>query len=335
MDIILKDIDTWIKILQGIDKLKDKYGSNIIHDAIDFLSAIEKGKLENSPSLQVVNLLVQNGINDILIIKGFLSSIEGTYRFGEDVIKHLCEVKEKYGTKLLAFINHGNQRQIKIATYSTSSKMRLAHFAKDVYPYLQMDFETNGINELTFYNNKPFILDDIDTSNNSNRRVIYVANFKALKTETLPLKEEMDKINIEALRNNLFIALLEHLHVLAEQIDVSLTVDNPNGTYLKADELNLKKYYTVRSDGNLLDNNSNPLTPTSGDYIGTDKIYVKNASFMVIAKNVNGKVESINLIASESYLGEIRKILSTDLKDFLDTITSRDKNKDFTNIMLK
>ena len=202
MEIILKDIDTWIKILKGIDLLKDKFGSNIIDDAITFLSGLEKGEVINHQSGRLVELLVHNGISDIKMMKAFLESIRNTYRFGSTVIENLSQVEEKYGASMVAFINHGYQKRIKIATYATSSVIRMAHFARDVYPFLQMDFQTNGINEISFFNNKPFIIDDIDIKNKARNRVLYVADFGSLRTEALPLKAEMNKIDIQTLRTS-------------------------------------------------------------------------------------------------------------------------------------
>lgn len=335
MELIIKEIYVWTIFLEEIDKLKDEYGSSIVDNGIVILSFYKKKKIYDvlqsidNPN-KLFALLARFHIDDIDVAINFLNSIRNIYRFSS-TIASLLEIKERYGAQKLAFINNGADKYLTVETFTTRNKSRKAYFAKEIYPFVTMDFKTYGINKVSFFSGRPFIIDDIDRADHTIERTIYTADFR-LNCDTLPLKEEMDKENINRDRDYMFIRLLEQLHVLINDININLIKDDPNGVYLKPEVVDFNNYFTFRCDGVVRDNNHNELKP--GDY-PAGEVIINNANFGVFAQIINGVVSKINLVVSPSYLEYIYPILSSDLFDLLSYLESISVNLDRSRIMFR
>lgn len=294
MEIIIRTIEEWTQLLVVIDQLKKKYGSSIVKKAILEMDCLLNNKIVAMESWEMFRVLYQAKFHDLEQTKKFLIAILDIYRFS-DIIEEMNTFKERFGINYIAFILNTETLK-KIPTYITLNGYQKVYFSKDVIPWYQYRWDTNGVDEYIFYNQAEFIVDYQDFIHKQKSRTLYTCDFR-FRMATLPLKHIMDSFQMELERKFLFTKVLENL----ENYDIHFILQNPNGNYYKESSICHDQVSTIRCDGTMYSDMGYPLFPSKEEY-DTSKILVKNASFVAIAKMLKREVKDIYIIADPIFM---------------------------------
>ena len=299
MEVIMKTLDDWVKLLTKIDELRKDYGYSIFSDAKRVAYECSKGNACVSKGILLVNLLYNSGIRDFLVIANFIDSIKCFSNF-EGIVNQIPKLAELYGVNKLAFINKFESENIKIGTYVKGSNYRKVYtprYAQDIVTFLDVNLKTNRDDVIKINNFDPFIVveGDLESSQDS-EKIYFTGNFN-FRCATLPLKEEMNIASLEDEREFIFENLVSYLQYL--QIPVKLEIRNPNQEYMNENS------FTIRSDGNLFNSNGDLLL--TSDILENGKaVLVKNASFVLLADIKDGDISSVYLIVDQEFYNNIK-----------------------------
>ena len=299
MKYIKRSIGDWLKFFECLNLLV-KENKSIISKTINILDRLKDKELTNiDDEFKIINLLIKLNIEDLDEGLELLRSIESFYIF-DKLILEIKELKDKYEITSICF--YFNKNIIKTYQYEMKEKYLKIFTAKDVLPINNIDLKTNGLNEIIFKGEMPFIVDkkDLnDTDSNFNERIYCTNDFRI--RNNLPNKEEMDLYYINNKRNKIFDDLVSDL---LNYDKINICIDDPNNVYDNIRGVN--SFYTFRTDGILLNQFNDELRPKKGSYLTSDKIKIKNANFCVICKIVDNEVKDIYLIIKKEFYEEVK-----------------------------
>ena len=288
MLVIEKTVEEWICFFNEYTLLKRRIGYlGVERFFLDFLILKNTGVVKENIYGELAFLLRKHCITDIDVALAFLKKIK-TYHGFESTIKEFSLLEEQYGIKDVAFILDEDCIRPKVDVYFGFHRCKLAFFPKDIYPWIQFDFE-KGITNLCLYSlpQYQFIIDE--KKQEQHQRVFYTSTFAPIH-QTFPSKQEMDHIQIEDLRMEWFDFLLYHLSFYFNSCEISFSYLLSSSYYRRALWGSVTR--GILTDGDLFDIQGNMIERKDIPY--TD-IVVEHANVILESIMENGNVKTLNL----------------------------------------
>lgn len=298
MYMIKRSTTQWLDLFSRLKEIKAQYGIKIFQETIVFLDALKHNKvLFCGEKVQIVDLLVEHDIADIHLMKKFLENLN--YNF-EQVLINIQVGQDKYGLDKIAFVGDDFRKNREVTTLYSKYGYQKIYLPKDVIPLPILDFNLGEIKlSIPFY--IPYIMDK--NRNGMLERTYYTNDF-GFKSETLPLKEEMDQYDFKVEKKKWMDELILNLSYL-QNIKVNLILDNPNEKKdFRVD--NIYQQYSIITDGLIYDENEKLVQKRNG-YFG--KIFVKDADVLVLCKRYLDQLSEIEVIIHPAYFKEYMKEL--------------------------
>ena len=309
MKYIKRTLNDWLDFFHNLNIIVNNK-RNIVFQTITILERLKNNELSTINDEQlIINLLTKLKIENIDIALSLLNTIKDFYRY-DTLIKELNDIQKLYLLDNLAFI-YNNPNLVKTYEYFTLDKYRKVFTTKSVIPKKEFDLTTNGLDNITLKANNPFIIDELDLScPSNNERTFYTSNFRL--NSILPSKEEISMFSINYERFKLFKELIKYLSNLS---NIYLIIKEPN--------LDIKNNFkqTLRSDGLILDDENEELTPKSSYYLTTNTLKIRNANFCLITNN-----NISYLYVSNSFYDEVIKDL--EVKNILNKFLNIEKSEE-------
>ncbi len=308
------EVCDWINIFLELDKLKKKYGNSYFNLTLIFLEKIEnKVFYPLKEKVILLDLLSEYGINDISIMKLFLEKINCIYDFAK-VAKNIELAYEKYGIDSVLLYLNGDSNKRKVKVSQNNYGYRKAYFSKDIIPFTLYDFK-HGQMELVLNANWEFIIDDV--SSVKRERTFCTDDF-GFRSETLPLKEEMNIYDFQKEKFNWMNQLVLNLSYLDQDIEI-VVEDIKENNFTLNDGINKKT--SILTDGLIYTSDGRLISNPDG-YLG--QIHVVGADVLLLCTHALDKLQFKLIIDPDylkAYLGQLeslqeRGILSTFLSMF-------------------
>ena len=289
MKVLKRSVIEWICLLTRLDDIKKKYGSSIFQETLLSIHYLEQKKaVMLGAKAQVIDLLVEHGIDDFELIKLFLKK---SFLNLEKVIGDLKFVQEKHGLDMIALILEENKKCFVPVNYSKYGYQR-AYFPKDVIPMTVMNFETGEIQYMVSSDTE-FILDKKVGQNLE--RTFYTSDFRFTR-ETFPKKEEMNYYDDAKEKRNWMDQLIFHLSYLNHD-NTQLVIEDPNHVYDLTSK-DVYQSYTVLTDGIVMDLNGGKVEKQSGYFKEVNICY---ADVLMVCQMIQNEIVQIKLVVHPLY----------------------------------
>lgn len=292
MNVLKRSVIEWINLLTRLNDIKKKYGSSIFQETILYIHYLEQGKfISVGVKAQVIDLLVEHGIDDFGLIKQFL---EKSLFNIEKVVGDLKLVQEKYGLDMVALILEKNKKCFVPVNYSKDGYHRV-YFPKDVIPMTVMDFETGKIQYIVSSDTE-FILDKREGQNLE--RTFYTSDFRFAR-ETFPSREQMDYYDDAKEKRNWMDQLIFHLSYFNHD-NTQLVIEDPNHSYDLTSK-DVYQHYTIFTDGIVMDSNGRKVENQSGYF---KEVNVCHADVLMVCQMIQNEIVQIKLVVHPLYFKE-------------------------------
>jgi hypothetical protein len=307
-----KSVREWIEILEGLKKISvesAKEGSvgdyGFISDTIAVFEKLSKGEIpivSGTNIERVFNLLKECHYYDN--VKGALELLNGVSCFRlDEMSKKLEDLEKESGLTGIVLCSKSDENYKKYYTrresYVNKGGYKRYIFPNEGYDYSTIDFSTNGLTyvdtDFSFRGSNGYIEDARDFAypdeKDYNYRLLWTSAFSDLKDKTFGKKEELDTIDFELESIKQFAQILNRLENYRNQDKAQLILSTPNQVFqCKENEyedraLKGTHFNTIRSDGIILDDRENQVTPDSRISIGKPHLRVTDANYVVIATN--------------------------------------------------
>ncbi len=310
--LIVRKLEDWETFFLGLNKLQKEH-KEIITRTIRIIEMLKDNYLPKiEEERELLNLIVELQINNFEEILILLKTLNSFYSF-ERLIEEIKELKDKYDINYLGF---QTTTKVVIEEYYTPHKFIKVYRPLNIVAERCFDLTRNSVSSVIIKGDKAFIIDKKDLDNRHsefNQRILCTRDFR-LNTSLLPKKEEMNILNIEEERKQLFRQLLYFLGNYSS--DVTLIIDDPNQIYMQDKEIR-SNYFTISSDGNLSDGNQE-LYPRYSGYLTSNNIVISRANFAVISEIDKAGVKKIYLIVKKEFLEAFQN--SEDLEKILNSL---------------
>ena len=322
MKAIVKNVFEWVNLFKRIQQLKEIYGSTMFDETIFLLQQIKNysfGPIKNKVLL--LDLLVEHGIDNIDLMIIFLNQSKSIYQVDSVALK-IDESVNRYGIHQIAFMLD-SKPIVEVDSFCSNLGFKKVYFPSDVIPKVEIDYQQGKIKNTVSH--CEFIADEQNFLTHQTLRTYYTSDFR-FSCMSLPLKEEMDHVNIEHEKKEWMDVLMKEL-CLIDPLSVHLEVIDPNQLYHSFSEFN--HYCTIITDGEIRDVYGNSIPA----FYGNKDIVVSQADVLMMCQINCGEVQNIRLVVHPTYFKQYVEGLQNDknrsylclLERLLDSVKSKDR----------